>query len=67
MIFEMNNIHALSTLPANDGNFRSILERATDDEIRKAIERMNNYGRNHKSRITACERELRRRAKIGNK
>lgn len=65
MIFEMNNVHALSTLPANDGNFTSVLNNATDDEIRRAIDFMNSFGRNHKARIKACERELKRRAKIG--
>ena len=57
----MDNAHSLSTLPCNDGNFKSAMNRATDDEIEKAIEIMKTNGASHKGRILACERELRKR------
>ena len=54
-------IKCLSALPCNDGNFKSAMNRATDDEIEKAIEIMKANGGSHKGRILACERELRKR------
>lgn len=54
-------IKYLSALPCNDGNFKSVMSRATDDEIEKAIEIMKSNGGSHKGRILACERELRKR------
>ena len=57
----MDNAHSLSTLPCNDGNFKSVMNRAADDEIAKAIEIMKANGGSHKGRILACERELRKR------
>lgn len=62
-MFEIDNVHALSQLPATDGNFKSVLDRATDDELRQAIDYMERNGGQHKSRITACRRELKRRDK----
>lgn len=56
-------VHALVTLPATDGNFKSRLGRASENEIEQAIAQMKKSGGSHKSRITACERELRRRVK----
>jgi len=45
-----------------DRNYKLYLERAADEEIRKAIDFMNGK-KGHKGRFQACERELRRRAK----
>ena len=62
-----DTVHCLSSLPASDGNFLSALNRATDDEIRKAIDVMTTTVGQHKGRITACQRELRKRMKARNK
>ena len=37
-----DTIHSLSSLPATDLNFISVLNRATDEEISHAIELMEN-------------------------
>ena len=62
----MDNIQCLSSLPATDGNFISVMNRATDEEISKAIDVMQNSSGQHKGRITACQRELRKRMKVRN-
>ena len=62
----LDTVHSLSSLPATDGNFISVLNRATDDEISHAIEVMENSIGQHKGRITACKRELRKRKKARN-
>lgn len=59
----MDTIKCLSSLPSTDGNFTSALKRATDGEIEKAIEIMENSNGQHKGRILACQRELRKRIK----
>ena len=59
----MDTVNCLSSLPANDGNFLSALKRATDAEISQAIINMESIGGQHKSRIIACQRELRKRMK----
>lgn len=56
-------VRALSSLPATDGNFMSCLCRAKNEEISKAIDVMKASNGMHKSRISACERELRKRKK----
>lgn len=57
-------VFCLCQLPSADGNFKSSLRRAKEDEIRCAIEKMKNDPvSKHKSRILACERELRKREK----
>ena len=61
-----DTVHSLSSLPASDGNFKSVLSRATDEEISKAIDVMATTGGQHKSRITACQIELRKRMKVRN-
>ena len=63
----MDTVHCLSSLPASDGNFISVLNRATDEESSQAIEVMENSSGQHKSRIDACQRELRKRMKARNK
>lgn len=57
-----DNVHVLAMLPVNDGNFTSTLNRATKDEIKKAIENMNGV-KGNKGRIAACEKEIRKRDK----
>lgn len=59
-----DTVHCLSSLPASDGNFLSALNRATDEEITIAIDVMENSSSQHKGRITACQRELRKRMKV---
>ena len=62
-----DTVHSLSSLPSTDGNFLSALNRATDEEISQAIDVTENSSGQHKSRITACKRELRKRMKVRNK
>lgn len=59
-----DNVSWLTTVPASDGNFKLHLGYATIDEINKAIEICKEQEKS-KSKITALERELRRRAKHG--
>ena len=61
-----DTVHSLSSLPASDLNFTSVLNRATNDEISQAIDVMENSSGQHKCRITACKRELRKRMKVRN-
>ena len=58
-----DTVHALTSLPATDLNFVSCLQRATDNQIRLALEAMRNRDGKDKGRINACERELKRRNK----
>ena len=58
-----DTVHSLSSLPIDDLNFIFVLKRATDDEISHAIDVMENSSGQHKGRITACKRELRKRMK----
>ena len=60
----LDTVHSLSSLPATDLNFISVLNRATDEEISQAIDVMENSSGQHKGRITACKRELRKRMKV---
>lgn len=62
-----DTVHCLSSLPASDGNFKSALNRATDKEITIALDVMATTGGQHKGRITACQRELRKRKKVRDK
>ena len=61
-----DTVRCLSSLPCNDGNFKSALSRATDEEISQAIDVMENSSGQHKGRINACKRELRKRMKVRN-
>lgn len=61
---DKNIVFSICHLPSGDGNFVSRLKKATEEEIRCAIEEMKNDPvSKHKSRILACERELRKRNK----
>lgn len=62
-MIQTDTVHALTSLPATDLNFTSCLQRATDNQIRIALEAMRNREGKDKGRIKACERELRRREK----
>ena len=62
----LDTIHSLSSLPATDGNFIYVLNRATDDEITIALDVMATTSGQHKGRITACKRELIKRMKARN-
>ena len=57
----MNVIRSLCSIPATDLNFTAELERATSNQIRLAIETMEQSSGKNKGRIAACKRELRRR------
>lgn len=57
----MNVINSLVSLPATDLNFTAELERATSNQIRLAIETMEQSSGKNKTRIAACKCELRRR------
>ena len=59
-MIETDPVHTLTSLPATDLNFTSCLQRATDNQIRLALETMRNREGKDKGRIKACERELKR-------
>ena len=63
MMIHTDTVHALTSLPATDLNFTSCLQRATDNQIRLALEDMRNREGKDKGRINACERELKQRVK----
>lgn len=56
-----NSIQMLVSLPAEDCNFKSALQKATACQIRIAVGCMEQRSGHDKSRIAACKRELRRR------
>ena len=60
-MIETDPVHTLTSLPATDLNFTSCLQIATDNQIRLALETMQNRDGKDKGRIKACERELKRR------
>lgn len=62
-MYQIDNVQALSSLPATDLNFVSCLKSATVNQLEVALEVMRNRDGKDKSRISACERELSRRAK----
>ena len=62
-MIETDAVHALTSPPATDLNFTSCLQRATDNQIRLALETMRNRDGKDEGRIKACERELKRREK----
>lgn len=63
MMIQTDTVHALTYLPATDLNFTSCLQRATQNQLRLALETMRNRDGKDKGRIKACERELKRREK----
>ena len=58
---EENVVSNLCSLPATDLNFTSELNRATEYQIKQAIETMKQNGGKNKGRIKACGRELENR------
>ena len=62
-MYQTDTVHTLTSLPATDLNFTSCLQRATQNQLRIALETMRNRDGKDKGRINACERELRRREK----
>lgn len=60
-MIQTDTVHTLTSLPVTDLNFTSCLQRATDNQIRLALEAMRNRDGKDKGRIKACERELKRR------
>lgn len=62
-MIETDTVHALTSPPATDLNFTSCLQRATQNQIRIALETMRNREGKDKGRIKVCERELKRREK----
>ena len=67
MMIHTDTVHALTSLPATDLNFTSCLQRATDNQIRLALEAMRNRDGKDKGRIKTCERELKQRNKDNRK
>lgn len=67
MMIHTDTVHALTSLPTIDLNFVSCLKGATDLQIEMALEVMRNRDSKDKSRIAACERELKRRNKDNRK
>ena len=63
MMYQTDQVHALTSLPATDLNFTSCLQRSTQNQIRLAMETMQKRDGKDKGRIKACERELKRREK----
>ena len=66
-MIQTDPVHTLTSLPATDLNFTSCLQRATDHDIRLALEIMRNREGKDKGRIKACERELKQRNKDNRK
>lgn len=64
-MLQVDTVHALTLLPAGDGIFKSALQRATSLQIEMALEVMRNREGSDKTRMAACERELKRREKNG--
>ena len=62
---EMDAISSLTSLPADDGNFKSVITRATAKQILIALGFMQQRGGHDKSRIAACKRELKCRDRTG--
>lgn len=52
-----NYVKALSSLPTDDGNFKSALSNAGDTQIRLAIQEMETNGRQNKTRIKASSNQ----------
>ena len=60
-MYEVDIIHSLCTLPTSDINFKSVLQRASMEQIETAIQRMEQSMSGNKTRLSACEAELKRR------
>lgn len=66
MNIKRDNVGCLTVVPADDGNFKCALGYATDEELNQALQILKkelSQGAKNKSRISACERELKKRNK----
>ena len=52
-MYQEDTVHTLTSLPATDLNFTSCLQRATDNQIRIALETMRKRDGKDKGRIKA--------------
>lgn len=59
----VDGVHALTSLPATDGNFTSSLHGASVEQIKEAIEIVKNRDGKDKTRLDALYRELRKRSR----
>ncbi len=57
-----NNISWIMTTPSGDGNFKSALKRATNEEIQLAVSNLDGKS-GTKTKIKVLEAELKRRNK----
>lgn len=53
-------LFGLLTLPSGDGNYQSRLDAATDEDLSTALSVMNAFPDGNRSRIMACERQLKK-------
>lgn len=61
----MDVFRIITEIPAEDCIFKLALSRATGNQLRTALEIMRGRNGKDKSRIKACERELKRREEQG--
>lgn len=54
-------VKSLTSLPSEDGNFKSVLNKAEESQIKSALTIMHFRQNNDKCRIKKCEQELKRR------
>jgi hypothetical protein len=59
-----DNYQSLIFIPAGDGNFKSALNYATDDELTKARDYLTEHTFANKSRLAAVNKEIKRRTKL---
>lgn len=60
-MYEVDIVHSLCTIPANDGNFKSALQRADLEQIKTAIQWMEQKIDGNKARLSACKAALKKR------
>jgi len=61
MNYECDAYRVILHIPVNDDNYKSGLERATDEELKQAIDYFKENPKGNKGRLLACKRELRKR------
>lgn len=62
-MYEMNIVKVLSSLPADDGNFKSALVEASTNQLEIAIQMMEEKGGHNKTRLNACTKALKKKVK----
>jgi hypothetical protein len=63
---EWNIVHALTSIPSNDGNWTSSANRASISELNEALEivtDLNNKEKGYKTKLIAIKREIKKRTK----